>query len=116
MGALHLEGVGAVSVEDDLLDHVFTVMIAKLRRHEPVVLTWSDEYGQEQRVFVTPVTFVRAEFDTGSRAARDKLWLDRLMMAANSQAGLSLTAAVLDREGTRIPTVHLPVPARPPAA
>ncbi|WP_395242536.1 hypothetical protein ACGGZK_10105 [Agromyces sp. MMS24-K17] len=116
MGALHLEGVGAVSVEDELLDHVFTVMIAKLRRHEPVVLTWSDEYGQEQRVFVTPVTFVRAEFDTGARIARDKVWLDRLMMAANSQGGLSLTSAVLDRAGTRIPTAHLPVASRPPAA
>jgi hypothetical protein len=104
MGALHLDGVGPIAIDDELLDHVFTVITTKLRRHEPVLLTWIDETGQEQRVFITHITFLRAEFDTAKRTPRDKHWLDRLMVAVNSNAGLSLSAAIADRNSNRIPT------------
>jgi len=67
MGALHLEGVGPIVIDDELLDHVFTVITTKLRRHEPVLLSWIDETGQEQRVFLTHITSIRAEFDTAER-------------------------------------------------
>lgn len=108
MGALHLDGVGAIVVDDELLDHVFTVITTKLRRHEPVLLSWTDETGQEQRVFITHITFLRAEFDTATRSPRDKHWLDRLMIAVNSNAGLSLSAAITDRNTNRIPTEATP--------
>ncbi len=115
MGALHLDGVGPIILEDELLDHVFTIITTKLRRHEPVLMSWNDEAGQEQRVFITTITFLRAEFDTAVRMPRDKHWLDRLMIAVNSNAGLSLSAAIEDRAGNRIPTEHLP-PRRPTVA
>ena len=108
MGALHLDGVGPIILEDELLDHVFTIITTKLRRHEPILLSWTDEAGQEQRVFLTPITFIRAEFDTAIRAPKDKHWLDLLMIAANSNAGLSLSAAIADRASNRIPTEHAP--------
>jgi hypothetical protein len=108
MGALHLEGVGPIVIDDELLDHVFTVITTKLRRHEPVLLSWIDETGQEQRVFLTHITSIRAEFDTAERTPRDKHWLDRLMVAVNSNAGLSLSAAIADRDTDRIPTEALP--------
>ena len=108
MGALHLDGVGPIVVDDELLDHMFTVITTKLRRHEPVLLSWIDETGQEQRVFLTHVTSIRAEFDTAQRAPRDKHVLDRLMVAANSNAGLSLSAAIAERDGDRIPTATMP--------
>lgn len=108
MGALHLEGVGPIVIEDELLDHVFTVITSKLRRREPVLLSWNDETGQEQRVFITHITFIRAEFDTTERVPRDRHWLDRLMIAVNSNAGLSLSAAIADRHHERIPTQPLP--------
>ena len=112
MGALHLEGVGPIVIDDELLDHVFTVITTKLRRREPVLLSWADEFCQEQRVFITHITFLRAEFDTSMRTPRDKHWLDRLMVAANSNAGLSLSAAIADRNHTRIPTETAPPPQR----
>lgn len=115
MGALHLDGVGPIVVDDDLLDHVFTVITTKLRRHEPVLLSWTDETGQEQRVFLTPITSVRAQFDTANRSPRDKHWLDRLMVAINSNAGLSLSAAIADRNTDRVPTESLPTRRREPA-
>ena len=108
MGALHLDGVGPIVVDDELLDHMFTVITTKLRRHEPVLLSWIDETGQEQRVFLTHVTSIRAEFDTAQRTPRDKHVLDRLMVAANSNAGLSLSAAIAERDGDRIPTAAMP--------
>jgi len=108
MGALHLEGVGPIVIDDELLDHVFTVITTKLRRREPVLLSWADEFCQEQRVFITHITFIRAEFDTAKRTPRDKLWLDRLMVAVNSNAGLSLSAAIADRDKNRIPTEAAP--------
>ena len=114
MGALHLEGVGPIVIDDELLDHVFTVITTKLRRHEPVLLSWIDETGQEQRVFLTHVTSIRAEFDTAERTPRDKHWLDRLMVAVNSNAGLSLSAAIADRDTNRIPTEALPSRPRTP--
>lgn len=115
MGALHLNGVGPIILEDELLDHVFTVIIAKLRRHEPVLLSWIDEAGQEQRAFIADVTFVRAEFDSAIRSARDRRWLERLMVAVNSNAGLSLSAAIAERNVSRIPTPSAPPRRREPA-
>jgi len=116
MGAMHLDGVGPIVLDDELLDHVFTVVTTKLRRHEPVLLSWTDDAGQEQRVFLTSITFLRAEFDTAERTPRDKRWLDRLMVAANSNAGLSISAAIADRDTLRIPTEHAPHPVPGPAA
>ncbi|GGI45617.1 hypothetical protein BCL57_001649 [Agromyces flavus] len=104
MGSLNLDGVVPIMLDDDLLDHVFTVITTKLRRKEPVLLSWSDECGQEQRVFLTPITFIRAEFDSTVRAPRDRHLLDRLMIAVNSNSGLSLDAAVADRLTDHIPT------------
>ncbi|MFE5671011.1 hypothetical protein ACFQ58_05290 [Agromyces sp. NPDC056523] len=104
MGSLNLDGVVPIMLEDDLLDHVFTVITTKLRRKEPVLLSWSDECGQEQRVFLTPITFIRAEFDSTVRAPRDRHLLDRLMIAVNSNSGLSLDAAIVDRLTDHIPT------------
>lgn len=107
MGALHINGVCPITIDDDLLDHVFTVMISKLRRREPVLLNWVDDAGQEQRIFISGNVFVRAEFDSTTRSPRDREWLERLMIAANSTAGLSLSAAINDRDGSRIPTEHV---------
>ena len=115
MGALHLDGVGPLILEDELLDHVFTVIIAKLRRHEPVLMCWTDDAGQEQRVFITQDAFIRAEFDSATRTLRDHHWLERLMVAVNSNAGLSLSAAIADRDGSRIPTQPVPLWKRAPA-
>jgi len=114
MGALHINGVCPIVVDDELLDHIFTVVIAKLRRREPVLLSWTDDAGQEQRVFVSEKAFVRAQFDSPTRRPRDRVWLDRLMIAASSNAGLSVSAAIQDRGGTRVPTEHVP-PVRPQA-
>ena len=104
MGSLNLDGVVPILLDDDLLDHVFVVITTKLRRKEPVLLSWSDECGQEQRVFITPITFLRAEFDSTVRAPRDRGLLDRLMIAVNSNSGLSLDAAIADRLTDHIPT------------
>lgn len=108
MGALHINGVCPILIDDELLDHIFTVVIAKLRRREPVLLSWTDDAGQEQRVFISAQALIRAEFDSPNRNPQDRVWLDRLMIAASSNAGLSVSAAILDRGGTRIPTEHLP--------
>ncbi|MFE6255905.1 hypothetical protein [Agromyces sp. NPDC057865] len=104
MGALHIEGVGPIQIDDELLDHIFTVVTSKLRRREPVLLSWTDDADQEQRMFLSEKALIRAEFDSPNRSPRDRAWLERLMVAASSNAGLSVSAAIHDRDRTRIPT------------
>ena len=85
MGSLNLDGVVPILLDDDLLDHVFVVITTKLRRKEPVLLSWSDECGQEHRVFITPITFLRAEFDSTDGSG-------------GMLAGLSATAIALSKK------------------
>ncbi|NUT57702.1 MAG: hypothetical protein HOQ00_02465 [Agromyces sp.] len=108
MGALHIKGVCPIQIDDELLDHIFTVVIAKLRRREPVMLSWVDDAGQEQRAFISEDIIIRAEFDSARRSPRDRVWLERLMIAASSNAGLSVSAAIHDRDGIRIPSEQSP--------
>src|SRR5215207_9057200 len=42
MGTLHLGHEAVVELDDDLLEHVFAVLVAKLRRNEPVLLRWEN--------------------------------------------------------------------------
>jgi hypothetical protein len=104
MGILRIDGCADIRMTDGVLDHVFTVLVAKLRRHEPVMFSWLDAEGHEEQLLVNPTCAVRAEFDCAERAPLEHDRLERLMVAANSILGISVDAASAEREAERIPT------------
>lgn len=95
MGTLHIGHEASVHLDEDLLEHVFAVLVTKLRRHEPVLLEWLDPDGHTEQMLVNTATLVRAEFDGARPDTLDHAWLENLMIAANSNGGICLTTAEL---------------------
>jgi hypothetical protein len=93
MGLITIDRLASIEVDDELLDHVFAVLIAKLRRHEPVLLQWYDERGCREQAFVNPTRPLIVVFDSAERSRLDRGRLARLMIAANSTGGICLAAA-----------------------
>ena len=121
MGFIRIGQLATIELDDELLDHVFAVVIAKLRRHEPVLLRWNDCEDHTEQVFVNPSCALIAEFGIAQRPPLDHDRLERLMLAANSTGGICLTAAADVRAANGIPTARPatltgPHSARPAAA
>ncbi|MGR0221828.1 DUF7882 family protein [Agromyces sp. ZXT2-6] len=94
MGALLISTIARIELDDDALHHVFSVIVTKLRRREPVLLNWTDEHGMPEFVLVNPTTEVTATYDDHDLGELDPHRLQRLMVQANSNAGLCLDAAM----------------------
>ena len=103
MGTLHIGHEASVHLDDELLEHVFAVLVTKLRRHEPVLLEWLDPDGHTEQMLVNTATLVRAEFEGARSDALDHAWLENLIVAANSNGGICLTTAELARSAGAIP-------------
>lgn len=93
VGTLMIGTIAGIELEDDALNHAFTVIVAKLRRREPVLLNWTDPEGTPEYVLVNPTTEVTASYDDQQLGELDQQRLQRLMVAANSNAGLCLDTA-----------------------
>jgi len=106
MGTLHLAQEAVVELDDELLEHVFAVLVAKLRRNEPVLLRWENSSGQLEQVLVTAAALLRATYDSARTERLDHTWLECLMIAANSNGGICLAEADLTRHTRSIPTPH----------
>jgi hypothetical protein len=106
MGRLHIGNETSAELDDDLLEHVFAVVVAKLRRHESVLLEWDAHDGHTEQVLVSTSVLVRAEFASTRPDLLDHAWLESLMLAANSNGGICLSVADLARRAGVIPTRH----------
>ena len=106
MGLITIDRLASIEIDDELLDHVFAVVIAKLRRHEPVLLQWYDARGRREQAFVNPTRSLIVEFDSENRSPLDRDRLTRLMIAANSTGGICLAAAAECAEAG-IPTARV---------
>jgi len=56
-----------------------------------VSIAWVSEEGLRDEIIVNPSTTVVARFESAAPPRLDRAWLNRLMMAANSVRGLTLT-------------------------
>ncbi|HEX6955989.1 MAG TPA: hypothetical protein VF156_14035 [Agromyces sp.] len=93
MGRLMIGTLAQVELDDETLHHVFTVIVTKLRRREPVLLNWTDPNGMPEYMLVNPTTEVTATYDDQELGELDPHRLQHLMVAANSNAGLCLDRA-----------------------
>jgi hypothetical protein len=106
MGVITIDHLASIEVDDELLDHLFAVVITKLRRREPVLLQWYDGRGRREQAFVIPTRPLVAKFDSENRSPLDRDRLERLMIAANSTGGICLAAAAECVEAG-VPTARL---------
>jgi hypothetical protein len=101
MGTLVYDGRSAVvTLEDRTLAHLRLVILAKFRRHESFAFSWaldSSHGGGRGTVWLAPGIPVHFEFSAGQEALINRAWIDLLMEAANSPAGLSLRPEPITR-------------------
>lgn len=93
VGVIAIDRLASIELDDELLDHVVTVVLAKLRSREPVVLRWSDPGGSVHQVFVNASCALLITYDSEDRMPLHRDRLRRLMLAANSTGGICLDAA-----------------------
>lgn len=83
----------AINFEDRMLAHLQMVIHSKLRRHEPVMLSWRDDEAVgdgRSSVWIDSHTDLHFKY-SGSRFPQiSQEWYDALMASANSPAGLQL--------------------------
>ena len=83
----------AINVDDRLLTHLKTVILTRLRRHEPVILNWRDavEMGDGRTtVWIDHSTDLLFHFVGSRRPELDRELLDDLATQANTSTGIDL--------------------------
>jgi hypothetical protein len=99
--ALEIDGWMSIELDDDLLAHVALVVFSKLRRNEPLLVSWTDSIGSPMQAWVQPNSTVVARHTPGAESTIDRRRAERMMIAANSTPGLRLAAnGTHDEAGT----------------
>lgn len=105
--ALEIDGWMRIELDDDLLAHVALVVFSKLRRNEPLLVSWTDRAGSPLQAWVQPNSTIVARHTAGVDITIDRRRAERMMIAANSTWGLRLTSEVQEQA---IPTPPSPEP------
>jgi hypothetical protein len=84
-----------VEIDDRALAHIRVVIIAKLRRSEGFVFSWTDEArgraeSGENTVWLHPAMPLQFKFNGSREPTMNRQWLEDLMTSANSGGGLKL--------------------------
>ncbi|MCU1569331.1 MAG: uncharacterized protein JWR33_72 [Naasia sp.] len=93
MGKLTYDSTLVVDFDDRVLAHLQIVIGAKLRRNESFYFSWRDDsqIGDGRSViWLHPAIPIFYKFYGGRPPAINRAWIDDLMTAANSAAGLRL--------------------------
>ncbi|MEI5582646.1 MULTISPECIES: DUF7882 family protein [unclassified Agromyces] len=94
--ALEVDGWMRIELDDDLLAHVALVVFAKLRRREPLLVSWTDPAGSRAQAWLHPNSTIVARHTAGVDTSIDRRRAERMMVAANSNWGLRLTGDEID--------------------
>ena len=105
--ALEIDGWMRIELDDELLAHVALVVFSKLRRNEPLLVSWTDAAGSPMQAWVNPNSTIVARHTAGAEPTIDRRRAERMMIAANSTWGLRLTKEVLEQAA---PTPASPEP------
>jgi hypothetical protein len=94
LGVLRFGPAGdEVEIDDRALAHLQVVMIAKLRRAESFTFTWNggrDSGEGRNTLWITASQYLRFRYYGSRVPALNRQWIEELMVAANSSAGLHL--------------------------
>jgi len=101
MGTLTYDSTMKVDFDDRLLAHLRLVIGMKLRRGESFFLNWRDDRGVgdgSSTIWLNPAIPIAFKFNGSRDVSINHRWLDDLVAAANSAAGLR---PVPEPEGSR---------------
>lgn len=82
------------ALEDRLLAHLQVVISLKLRRREGFFLSWgapADEGGRHS-IWIDNGVSIRFQFDGSRPPSINRDWVETLVLSANTNSGLVLTA------------------------
>ncbi|WP_449278436.1 DUF7882 family protein [Leucobacter sp. GX24907] len=87
MGHLHYGGSESFALDDRLLTHLRTVILAKLHLEESLTLTW-EEGDHRRSIWLHSSIPLHFEFGAEATADLNHQWVEYLLRQANSQAGV----------------------------
>lgn len=93
MGTLTYDSKITVALDDRILAHLQAVIWAKLRRGEQFSFTWTDPMRSglgRTSVWLSPNIPVAFEYFGKRQPRLNPAWIDALVRAANSPAGLTI--------------------------
>ncbi|MGG7463300.1 hypothetical protein [Plantibacter sp. YIM 135347] len=84
-----------ITISDEVLAHIKTVAVMKLRRNESFTISWTRAEPAIGRVsiWVHPSIPMQFDFDSTERTDLDRAYLEELMQQANLTGDLRITAA-----------------------
>ncbi len=98
MGVFRYGVAPAITIEDRVLKHLQAVMVAKLRRRESFAFNWDQEPGVGEdllhedathgSIWISDSSSLYFQYDGPSSGTLNRAWLEDLMQAANTNAGL----------------------------
>ena len=90
MGTMHYgTDEAGITIEDETLAHVAAVVVAKLRRREPFLLTTVSAASRES-VWVHEASTLRWAYETQDAITLDKARLEAMVRDTNRPSGLSV--------------------------
>jgi hypothetical protein len=83
---------GQLDIEDRVLAHLQTVIVAKLRLGESFAFTWQMDGGadHEHVIWVHPALFLEFVFTESHTRSLNRAWLETLLITASGAHGLVL--------------------------
>lgn len=94
MGTLYYGASTSTDEFDDrVLAHLQLAIVAKLRRGEPFVFSWDVEREKgsgSNAIWISPTIPLRFTYQAGRRGPINRSWVEALLKAANSVAGLRI--------------------------
>jgi hypothetical protein len=94
MGRLTYDSTLTVDFEDRVLAHLQLVIGAKLRRNEAFYFSWKDDTSigdGRSTLWIHPTIPLHYKYNGGRPPAINRVWVDELMLTANTPAGLQIT-------------------------
>jgi len=90
----------SIEFEDRLLAHLKIVLTTKLRRNESFSLSW--QHGQEEgsgrsTIWLHPAIPLHFSFLESTQPPLNRVWIEQLMLSANSTGGLAIVPEPDDR-------------------
>jgi hypothetical protein len=82
-----------VDIEDRVLAHIQLVVVAKLRRNEGFMLTWTDEAAVgdgRSSIWLHQSIPLYFKYDDNAQPSINRQWLELLTVTATSAAGLRI--------------------------
>jgi hypothetical protein len=95
MGKLTYGGSSIIEIDDRALAHIRVVTMAKLRRNEPFPFTWENKstgMPVTTTIWIHPAVPIQFDFYGKREPVLNRAWIEELVLTANTQFGLRLTA------------------------